>query len=264
MYSQTITLKFIIMRTLKSEIAKTNKVVKVATKKAARGYILYEGKSMINGANIVAIITTKTSNTKTGQMPQLWILNADLKPTDASKSKQDESVCGGCKLRQSLGGACYVNLGQAPNAIYKSYKNGGYEFLDFKDYNIFSGKSIRFGAYGDPYAIPSAILTKLKSVAKNNTAYTHQWKNENSEVLKSLSMASVDSIEEQKEAVKMGWRTFRVATEDTIIQDNEIICPNTTKGISCLDCGLCNGNESGAKNILIEIHGSWKKRFNKV
>ena len=56
------------------------------------GYVIYEGKSPLNGDNIVAIITLKSSNVKTGNMASMWIMHRDVKPTDASKEGKDESV----------------------------------------------------------------------------------------------------------------------------------------------------------------------------
>jgi len=242
-----------------ADVLPVKKVTKKVKKKVT-GYVLFEGQSNIDGSNIVGILTLKTANIKTGQMAQLWILNADMNPVLASKAGLDSGVCGGCKLRQSLGGACYVNLGQAPNAVFKTFKKGNYPTLALNDYSILNGLKIRFGAYGDPFALPIDILASLKAVAKNNTSYTHQWK-KGDDVLKSVSMASVDNIAEQKEAVKNGWRTFRVATEDSEIMSNEIVCPNVTKGINCADCGLCSGASLNAKNIVIPVHGTLKKRF---
>ena len=230
--------------------------------KLSNGYVLFEGQSPVNGENIVGILTIKTTNKKTGQMAQLWILNADIDPVDAKKQGKDESVCGACKLRQSLGGACYVNLGHAPKQVYKAYKRGIYKPVSRKGFAIFTGLSIRFGAYGDPAMLPVDILATLKSVAKNNTSYTHQWAEKNTDmVLKSLSMASVDNIEEQKIASDNGWRTFRVANIDSEVLENEIVCPNVTKGITCLECKLCGGASVKAKNIVIPVHGTFKKRF---
>ena len=243
------------MKTLQDLIptkkTKTNKV---------NGYKLYEGKSKINGQKIVAILTLKTANVKTGQMAQLWILDANNNPVEASKKGLDSSVCGGCKLRKSLGGACYVNLGQAPLAVYKAYKLDKYPTLAKNEYNALKGLKIRFGAYGDPFAIPTEILTALKQVATNNTSYTHQHENASFELMQ-ISMASVDSISEQKRAVKKGFRTFRVATADSPILENEIICPNVTKGTQCADCNLCSGASLKAKNIVIPVHGNGKNKF---
>ena len=230
--------------------------------KKAKGYIVYEGKSQLNGENIVAIVTMSSKNAKTGDMASMWILNADMTPTEASKEGKDASVCGDCKHRAVNKGACYVTLFQAPLQVYKSYKNGNYPAVT--DMTVFNDKKVRFGAYGDPSAIPTQILASIKAVVKNNTSYTHQWK-QGDKVLKQVSMASVDSIAEQKQAVSEGWRTFRVTSAPKCSDKlpNEIICPNTTKAIQCADCGLCSGNSVGAKNIVIEIHGAKKGNFTK-
>lgn len=226
--------------------------------KEVNGYVIYEGKSQLNGDNIVAIVTLESTNIKTGNMASMWIMNADIRPTEASKTGKDASVCGDCKHRAVNNGACYVVLHHAPLQVYKSYKKGNYPKIT--DMTIFEGMKVRFGAYGDPSAIPTQILTSIKAVVKNNTSYTHQWK-QGDKVLKQVSMASVDSIEEQKQAVSEGWRTFRVTSDLSDKLDNEIICPNTTRNIQCIDCGLCSGNSIGAKNILIEVHGAKKKKF---
>ena len=226
--------------------------------KKPNGYIIYEGKSQLNGGNIVAIVTMNSKNIKTGNMASMWILNADIKPTEASKQGEDASVCGDCKHRAVNNGACYVPLHHAPLQVYKSYKRGNYPIAN--DMAIFEDMKVRFGAYGDPSAIPTQILASIKAVVKNNTSYTHQWKQGN-KILKQVSMASVDSIAEQKQAVSEGWRTFRVTSDLSDKLPNEIVCPNTTKAIQCADCGLCSGTSSRARNIVIEVHGAKKKKF---
>jgi hypothetical protein len=230
-------------------------------KEKISGYVIYEGKSRINGKDIVAIVTMESSNVKTGNMASMWILNADESPIEASKSGNDDSVCGMCPHRHNLGGSCYVTLFQAPLQVWKSYKKGKYPVLYNMD--IFNGMSVRFGAYGDPYAIPMDILNSIKAVVKNNTSYTHQWNNDNvdNSILKKVSMASVDSIEEAKIAQNNGWRTFRVTKNEDILMENEIICPNYTNDVKCIDCRLCSGASIKAKNIVIPIHGSKKNKF---
>ena len=226
--------------------------------KKPSGYIIYEGKSELNGGNIVAIVTMSSKNIKTGNMASMWILNADIPPTKASKQGEDASVCGDCKHRAVNNGACYVTLHHAPLQVYKSYKRGNYPIAN--DMAIFEDMKVRFGAYGDPSAIPTQILASIKAVVKNNTSYTHQWK-QGDKILKRVSMASVDSIAEQKQAVSEGWRTFRVTSDLSDKLPNEIVCPNTTKAIQCADCGLCSGTSSRARNIVIEVHGAKKKKF---
>ena len=230
--------------------------------KKPTGYTIFEGKSPITGDDIIAVITLKSTNIKTGNMASMWILHKDLSPIEASKQGKDESICGMCPHRHNLGGACYVTLFQAPLQVWKSYHKGNYPKVN--DMSIFEGMSVRFGAYGDPNVIPIDILVQLKSVVKNSTSYTHQWKTESdNESLKAVSMASVDNKAEAKLAIENGWRYFRVTNDiSDIDKATEIVCPNTTKGIQCIDCGLCKGNTIKAKNIVIEVHGSKKKKFN--
>ena len=230
--------------------------------KKVTGYTIFEGKSPITGDDIIAVITLKSTNIKTGNMASMWILHKDLSPIEASKEGKDESICGMCPHRHNLGGACYVTLFQAPLQVWKSYHKGNYPKVN--DMTIFEGMSVRFGAYGDPNVIPIDILVQLKSVVKNSTSYTHQWKTESdNESLKAVSMASVDNKAEATLAIQNGWRYFRVTNDiSDINKATEIVCPNTTKGIQCIDCGLCKGNTIKAKNIVIEVHGSKKKKFN--
>jgi len=230
--------------------------------KKVTGYTIFEGKSPITGDDIIAVITLKSTNVKTGNMASMWILHKDLSPIEASKQGKDESICGMCPHRHNLGGACYVTLFQAPLQVWKSYHKGNYPKVN--DMTIFEGMSVRFGAYGDPNVIPIDILVQLKSVVKNSTSYTHQWKTESdNESLKAVSMASVDNKEEATLAIENNWRYFRVTNDiSDIDKATEIVCPNTTRGIQCIDCGLCKGNTIKAKNIVIEVHGSKKKKFN--
>jgi hypothetical protein len=232
----------------------------------SKGYIVYEGNSVLNNEPIVGIVVDRSTNTKTGNMHQLYILRSDKDPLDAVKDGSDNAICGGCVHRRSTGGACYVNLGHGPKAVYNKYKRGGYDKVSISDFkSLFGDKKIRFGAYGDPLALPLHILVSLKAVVKNNTSYTHQWKNSiidgSSEMVSKFSMASVDSLAEKIEANEAGFRTFRVISEGGELAKDEIICPNETTGVNCLKCGLCGGNSVKAKNIAITVHGALKSRF---
>ena len=91
------------------------------SKQKIKGYTIFEGKSPINGEEIIAVITLESKNIKTGNMASMWIMHKDLAPTVASKEGKDESVCGMCPHRHHLGGACYVTLFQAPLQVWKSY-----------------------------------------------------------------------------------------------------------------------------------------------
>jgi hypothetical protein len=233
-----------------------------------RGHILYEGPSLINGEPIVVVVTMKSANRKTGNMPQVWILRKDMTPVEAVKSGDDEAICGKCPHR---GTTCYVNVGQAPQAVFRTYRNGGYQKVSLDKASIlFSKRQVRLGAYGDPAAYPVEISAAIAKEAKGNTGYTHQWRTCDQR-LKRYVMASVDSPEEAALAQSRGWRTFRVRSEDDPIEQGEISCPASDeagKKTTCADCLLCSGDMSDRSrkipSISIIVHGKGATHFNNV
>ena len=102
--------------------------------KQLRAGIIYQGASQIDGLPIVAIATYSDRNTKTGKVLQTYIIRSDISPLEASKSGQDFSICANCvfrgiansdpKRKQAKNRKCYVNLGQGPTIVYKSFKWG--------------------------------------------------------------------------------------------------------------------------------------------
>lgn len=229
----------------------------------AKGYVIYEGPSLLDGAPIVAIITLKSANVKTGDMAQTWIMRADEHPMEALQSGRDASICGDCKHRPSLGGACYVNVGQAPSQVWESYRAGKYPRVDtFTAAQYLIGRTVRLGAYGDPAAVPATVWRDLVSMAKGWTGYTHQWLLRSD--LRDLCMASVDDTEEHQEAKSAGWRTFRVRTEDETLLNREIACPASDEGglkTTCEKCKLCAGASTKAKDVATIVHGAKARRF---
>ena len=69
---------------------------KIKVKPAAKelGFVLYEGNSVLDGKPIAAIATLSSSNVKTGNMIQVWIIRTDINPVEASKLGDDISICG--------------------------------------------------------------------------------------------------------------------------------------------------------------------------
>jgi hypothetical protein len=230
--------------------------------------ILYEGASKLDGSPIVAIATTGSKNSKTGDMVQVWILPADIDPLEANRTGKDFSICGNCPLKgevstkdkgTALKRACYVLIQNAPLAVWKKYKKGGYEkcrsLVKFG-----TGRAIRLGAYGDPAAIPPHIIKQLLKNAITWTGYTHQIdiiKGEHRELMLDSVMVSVETLEQAQAIWSEGGRTFRVTSDASELADNEILCPSDR--VSCRDCGLCKGRSLKAKSIVIEAHGAGKK-----
>ena len=230
-------------------------------KHSKRGWVVYKGKSKLDGKPIVGIITRFSANRKTGAMDQLWILRKDINPLTAVKTGGDVSVCGDCKHRPALGGTCYVKVFQAPNQVWKTYKAGRYEDVPFHQISskVFGG-AIRLGAYGDPAALPVELLLLIVKGYRKYTGYTHQWKR--FPTVGKLCMASTDNLSEYLEAKSLGMRSFRVTESYDTLQNGEIICPSDKVGLTCIECGLCDGNNKAkAKDIVIQVHGARKNKF---
>lgn len=236
---------------------------------------IWRGKSKLDGQEIVVIATADSKNEKTGDMVQINILRADVHPTEAQRSGLDKSICGDCRFRPTMmwkareEGAdpakqdvCYVVTMHGPGASWKAWKNGGHS--DPKHISYVTDRlydtPIRFGAYGDPSAVPLHIWHKIlnKSMAKW-TGYTHQWKNPKFDVLKYFLMASCDSVEDAKLAQSMGWRTFTAVMDGDEPPEGSMLCKNSEYGTQCADCLLCDGkrfdDNDTRKSIWLHAHG---------
>jgi hypothetical protein len=230
----------------------------------SNGVILWQGPSQLDGKPIVAIATglaSKSTNVKTGAMVQTYILRSDMEPIEALKAGEDASICGSCPLRgdgTGKGRACYVNLGHGPLAVYRAFKRGVYPTWAQADYPIAEGRAVRLGTYGDPAAVPIEVWNYALTDASGHTGYTHQWRAHPE--LKSLCMASVDTVRDMQEARAQGWRTFRVDGTHVIgAQKGEVLCPASKEAgrkLTCEQCLACCGADGRKGSIYIPAHGS--------
>ena len=225
------------------------------------GAIVWEGDSLLTGDPIVVVATWDSKNPKTGNMVQMYILLADVEPHIAVKSGEDAAVCGNCPQRPSVGGSCYVKTFQAPLSIYRAYKRGSYNRII--SYDKLQGKPIRFGSYGDPAAVPYEVWAEVIDNIKPSmtTGYTHQMNDRSFDRrMAGINMISVETPKMALKAHGLGFRTFRVTSDTDQVLPNEIICPNDTSGVQCVDCGLCDG--AGDKpSIVIQVHGALASRY---
>jgi hypothetical protein len=228
------------------------------------GATLWRGKSRINGAPIFVVATFRSTNGKTGDMVQCWILSDEgEKPTDAIKSDKDASICGGCPHRGIGGGkgrSCYVNAGQGPRAVYDGHSRGIYPMAtDAMLDKYVSGRNVRLGAYGDPAAVPMHVWKRILRYAKGHTGYTHQWRSRGADAYRPILMASCDSESDRADAHAKGWRTFRVRLHDAPVLKGEIVCPAAPEGQyrrSCDTCMACDGaSRVGKVDVVIIGHG---------
>lgn len=232
--------------------------------KGSTGAVVWRGPSAFDGAPIVVIVTWHSTNRKTGDMAQVWILREDMLPTDAIASGEDASICGTCVHRKTEEGtrSCYVNVGQAPQQVWRTFARGGYPTMTVGEASgALWGRGVRLGAYGDPGMVPFWVMKGLTFWSAMHTGYTHQWRHLDPE-WSELVMASGDTVEDRRDARKAGWRTFFVAPKGTSFVPGAVLCLSEAQGRSCMDCGACAGTRGTGRvavDIYIGAHGSGAK-----
>jgi hypothetical protein len=237
-----------------------------------RGFVLYQGPSLIDGAPIAVVAITKSSNRKTANMVQTYIIRSDINPLDANRLGADVSICGSCPHRGTAapdkpsglarGRSCYVNLGQGPLGVYRSLIAGKYPVLagHAAIAAVGQGRMVRIGTYGDGAAVPAYVWDSLLSLAKGHTAYSHQSGMRSSSFDASRYMVSADNLVTATKAWREGMRTFRVMRHAAdLMTGREILCPASEEAgrrTTCDRCGLCGGAAVKAKSIAIVAHGA--------
>ena len=237
------------------------------------GYIIQESTSPIDGSPIVVVLTMSSSNRKTGDMCQVWILRADMNPVEALNTGADFSICGNCPHRkgensyvdgvlqyeEKASRSCYVNVGQAPNSVWKAYKAGKYQpdlhCLGARE--AVKGRKIRWGAYGDPALIKPLVFRILNNAAAGHTAYTHQWREDWAAWTAGHMQASCDGMADYIDASSRGFKTFAVVPKGASNYSGKL-CPATAEGssVQCKTCSLCDGAKA---DIFVEAHGAGAK-----
>lgn len=215
--------------------------------------ILWEGRSPVDGAPIVAIATDGSRNPKTGPMIQVWILRRDVPPHEAARDGRDASVCGACPLRyrEGVGRACYVTPFRAPLVVWRCYRRGDYGRLRPE---ALRGRRVRWGAYGDPAMLPAGLVQACNRLAAGWSGYTHQWAQRWAAWTRGVFMASVETPRGESAARGRGWGTFRAGAPDGSDMGGAMHCPSDATGgaVTCAECGACDGR---AHAVFIPAHG---------
>jgi hypothetical protein len=245
------------------------------------GAIIYRGPSLLDSTPIVAIAVWNSTNSKTGDMLQTYILvDSDEDPIQANRSGADHAICGDCPHRGDKGvnRSCYVTLMHGPLVVFRAFKRGVYPDATSSQARAALGinRMVRIGTYGDGAAVPKKVWDDLLKSALGHTAYTHQAKykgttnnkTDNSARERSLRaryMASVETLEDARAAWGNKYRTFRIVRSVSDIErKHEVLCPASAeagKRVQCADCRLCNGGDSRAKSVAIVAHGTGAKHF---
>ena len=229
-----------------------------------KGYVLYRGASVLDGAPIVVIATMETTNEKTGDMVQTWIMREDIAPHDALKTGDDVSVCGDCVHRPANQGSCYVTVFQAPLSVWKAYHRGSYSTNVTEFEARLATLKLRIGAYGDGAAAPASLWIRLAAIADGHTGYTHQSGHANFDpAMLQVAMVSADTAGQAARLTEQGVRYFRTKRAGDAILAGEVECLSDNIGKSCADCLLCDGSGRGkGKSVYITIHGSKAANYN--
>jgi hypothetical protein len=212
----------------------------------------FKTTSAMDGKPIVVAAVTPESvgNTKTGQMAQVYILpDVPMKMQQAWDEGHYASVCGDCGHMTHR--SCYVVKFHGSRAVMDAITKGSpsYTYTHPEEFarRLALCDDVRFGADGDPAAIPKRewhIITSHMSPDGSHCAYTHQWGKGFAEHLRLWAMASADTPEQALQAHKLGWRTFRTRLPEEPLMDGEFVCPASAEAghkVQCIECGACSG-----------------------
>lgn len=204
-----------------------------------------------------------SQNRKVGPSVEVWSVPA----TFLTDLKSQTHVCRigddgeGCPLvPKTIGGngGCYVtkmpiyDMVRAIKARETKPWSG--------DTEVFRGKFVRFGAWGEPVLCPLPIVERIVSVARGHSGYTHLWAMKEYQSYKRYFMASVHDEQQARRAHSLGWRYYsssRKLIDPSLFPVKTIVCPYETRGIQCASCGLCDGaGRNSTISIQIPAHGS--------
>ena len=169
-----------------------------------------------------------------------------------------------------MGSGCYgENNGYGGSASLFGrvlrYGKAGIDELKAELARLKDGDTIRVNVVGD-YLIDGKpdhdyidALNTIRDTIKV-LSYTHAWR-----ILQASwfdehvrPQASCETDEDVTLAKSLGWSTVRVVPQAYEASKGEVICPNTTKGIQCVDCQLCAKQRKST--VLFPVHGVQKRK----
>jgi len=214
--------------------------------------------------------TGTTTNSKTGNVPTLTVGKDRAESLDS---------CGNCPLlkRNAPDGKarCYAQHGTPAiahgsmiRARARNPESDRYTFKRAMRDAARSARMVRFGAAGDPAAIPHNTLRSwfktVRGLGMDVVGYTHQWANPANTWLKDHFMASVDDPSQVDAVADQDWRVATVAPADftsgtTPAGRRIVLCPAMAaerKGrkVTCNQCRMCDPQKGGPVIAFID-HG---------
>lgn len=199
--------------------------------------LYYDGKSEIDGKEILVLVTEGSANPKTGNVYTTWILAKKSNPLTAYKNGDQKSVCGDCPMIKG----CYVEKHYAPLGTYRQWERGKMQRITADELKT---KQKRHGGFGNPSAVPYETVAAMWN--EYDFGYVHDWRTCDQR-FKHMFMASCETDSDEREALALGWRVYRIMPRDTK-RKTGVECPHDAmkaKGkppITCAQCRLCNGH----------------------
>lgn len=177
-------------------------------------------------------------------MGQVWIFEPGRSLSQMRDPTRTTATCGDCPIKD----ACYVTP-MAVSSVQKAFKAGRYGEPTLSERAAIRSANVRWGAFGDPAAIPYATLAWY--AGPTHTGYTHSAPFSHIEWL-----MSVESHSAARAAWSHGRRTFRVLHSDSDRVDaaHEVMCPAWRERTNCARCALCSPTRRG-KSVCIPAHG---------
>ena len=227
---------------------------------------VWTGPSRIEGSPLVVLVTglRGSSNSKTGDMVQSYIIRSDMDPLQALRTGADVAQCGGCTHKaKSYDGAtwsersCYVRVDTAPLGLYRARDRGNVPRVTLSELSeLTRGRPVRLGTYGDPASVPLAVWDAYTENATMWTGYTHQSASKKlCDVLK-YCQVSADSQGDARAARGAGIGSFRVLAQGESALPFEMVCPASEEAgrvATCATCKACSGLDGA--NVIINSHG---------
>lgn len=234
------------LKTAPKRTIKTNKTNK-ATKRPSALVVTYPSFYLVFTA------LNGSSNRKTGDMIQTYLLDRE---TLTSEPSVFGAKCSACPMVNK----CYVSRDKmsvrSALARLLGEERTSYAHATLADVlPLLRGRKVRLGTYGDPSALPLADLKAIVNSAQGHTGYTHFWREIDTEYSAYL-MASVEDSSAELLAQGLGYRSFRVITQETTERDVSSVaveCLNSSVGLTCADCLLCSGTSGRGRKVSIWI-----------
>lgn len=173
-----------------------------------------------------------------------------------------------------MGSGCYgENNGYGGSASLfgrvLQYGKAGIDELRQELARLVPGDTVRVNVVGDYLMgdiVDNEYIMALNTVAEGVEvlAYTHAWRGMMPDwfMPHTRPQASCESDEDVRQARAAGWSTVRVVPLDYEAQRGEVVCPNVTQGIQCVDCGLCAKQRKST--VLFPVHGVQKRKAMEV